>query len=141
MIMSETGITKGTRVSYTVMYGGTPGHPQLRTEYGRVTRIRPGGPRQEPRATIAVEAPRYPRAARYIKRYVRDVRPVSMVEVRRDGVLQPGGRFGTGELTADSNAAFEYILRHQGQSVDWACRYEGWSIVTIAPDGTETSDR
>lgn len=65
----------------------------------------------------------------------------SAIEVRRDGVLQPGGRFGTGDLTADSNAAFEYILRHQGQSVDWAIHYEGWSIVTIAPDGTETSDR
>jgi hypothetical protein len=70
-----------------------------------------------------------------------EVRRDGAVEVRRDGVLQPGGRFETGDLTVDSNAAFEYILRHQGMSVDWAIRYEGWSIVTIAPDGTETSDR
>jgi hypothetical protein len=58
------------------------------------------------------------------------------VEVRRDGERK--ARFETGDPRADSNAAFEYILHHQGQSVSWAVRYEGWSIVEIAPDGTET---
>ncbi len=62
--------------------------------------------------------------------------PVTAVEVRHDG--EPQKRFETGDLVADSNSAFEYVLKHQGQSVDWACRYEGWAIVTVAPDGTET---
>lgn len=62
--------------------------------------------------------------------------PVTAVEVRRDGKCQK--RFETGDLTADSDSAFEYILKHQGQSVDRACRYEGWAIVTVEPDGTET---
>jgi hypothetical protein len=65
-----------------------------------------------------------------------DSLPVTAVEARHDGKLQK--RFETGVLVADSNSAFEYIHEHQGQSVDWACRYEGWAIVTVAPDGTET---
>jgi hypothetical protein len=58
------------------------------------------------------------------------------VVVRRDGELRE--RFATGDLGADSNAAFVYILKHQPQSVSWACRYERWAIVTVTPDGTET---
>jgi hypothetical protein len=70
-----TGIAKGDRVSYTVRYGGTPGRPQTRTEFGRVTRIREEcGARQAPRATIAVETLAYPGAARYIERYTSDVK-------------------------------------------------------------------
>lgn len=49
--------------------------------------------------------------------------PCSTVEVRRDGERQ--ARFQSGDLTADLNEAFKYILKHQGQSVDWATRYEG----------------
>ena len=69
-----TSITKHDRVGYTVMYGGTPGHPQHRTEFGRVTRIRTGGSRRQPRATIAVENPE-PGSARYVERYVADLTP------------------------------------------------------------------
>jgi hypothetical protein len=67
-------ITERDRVSYTVSYGGTPGHPQHRTEFGRVTRIRVGGSRQQPRATIAVDDPK-PGSARYVERYVADLAP------------------------------------------------------------------
>jgi len=28
----------------------------------------------------------------------------------------------------DSNAAFEWLLRHQGQSVDYAIRHGGYSV-------------
>ena len=61
---------------------------------------------------------------------------ITAVEVRRDGEMK--ARFETGDLTADHNAAFKYIMKHQGMSVSWAMRYEGWSIVEIAPGGTET---
>ena len=49
-----------------------------------------------------------------------------VVEVRRDGKVQE--TFSTGDLTADQNAAWRYILKSQGMSVDWAMRYEGWSV-------------
>lgn len=63
---------KGDRVSYTVSYGGTPGNPKFRTGFGRVTRIRLAGARQQPKATIAVENPE-PGAARYVERYMADI--------------------------------------------------------------------
>jgi hypothetical protein len=66
-------VSKGDRVSYTVRYGGSPGRPQTRTEFGRVTRVRVAGARQAPRATIAVETLAYPGAARYIERYTDDL--------------------------------------------------------------------
>lgn len=64
-------MTKGDRVGYTVMYGV---HRQIeyRTEYGRITRIRPGGSRNAPQAVIAVENPQ-PGRARYVTRYVSDI--------------------------------------------------------------------
>jgi hypothetical protein len=35
------------------------------------------------------------------------------------------------------NDAFAWLLHHQGQSVDWACKYEGYSIEpVILPVGT-----
>lgn len=57
------------------------------------------------------------------------------VEVRHDryGFQES---FATGDQRADLNAAFEYILRHQGQSVSYATRYGGWDIVAVAADGT-----
>ena len=51
------------------------------------------------------------------------------VEVRRDGAVQE--KFASGDDTADHNAAFGYVLRHQPMSVDWACQYEGWAIVPV----------
>lgn len=54
------------------------------------------------------------------------------VEVRRDGVVRE--TFATGCTTNDLNAAFEYILRNQGQSVSHATRYEGWDIVGVDAD-------
>ena len=70
----STEYAKGDRVSYTVMYGLSwqAGGTDYRTEYGHVTRIQPGGPRNEPQATIAVENPQ-PGRARYVKRYVTDI--------------------------------------------------------------------
>lgn len=29
---------------------------------------------------------------------------------------------------ADSNAAFAWLLKHQSMSVDWAIKYEGWTV-------------
>lgn len=48
------------------------------------------------------------------------------VEVRRDGKVRRS--FDTGDPVKDQNAAFEWLLKAQGQSVDWALRYEGWEI-------------
>lgn len=31
------------------------------------------------------------------------------------------------------NAAFAWLQRHQPQSVDWALRYEGYSIESVEP--------
>lgn len=42
------------------------------------------------------------------------------VDVRRDGVLIA--------RCADGNAAFCWLQRETHQSVDWACRHEGWSV-------------
>lgn len=36
---------------------------------------------------------------------------------------------------ADDNAALEWILKHQGQSVSYALRWAGYSV--HGPDGTE----
>lgn len=38
----------------------------------------------------------------------------------------------------DSNAAFEWLLKHQPQSVDWAIRYEGYRIT--GSDGKELEE-
>jgi len=29
---------------------------------------------------------------------------------------------------------FKYVLDHQGMSVDWAIRYEGWAIGPVLPE-------
>lgn len=58
-------------------------------------------------------------------------------EVRHDGKTE--ARFPGEDTTRNANDAWTYILKHQAQSVDWAMRYEGWAIVEIAPDGTETT--
>lgn len=42
------------------------------------------------------------------------------VDVTRDGEVVA--------KVSDQNAAFAYILEHQGMSVDWALRYEGWGM-------------
>lgn len=36
---------------------------------------------------------------------------------------------------ADGNAAFAWLHRHQGMSVDWAIRYEGYAV--HGPDGSD----
>ena len=45
-------------------------------------------------------------------------------QVHRDG--QP-----VSPLLADRDAAFVWLLKHQGQSVDYATRYGGYAIVDI----------
>lgn len=35
----------------------------------------------------------------------------------------------------DSNAAFKWLLQHQGQSTEWAIRYEGYRV--LGPDGKD----
>lgn len=52
-----------------------------------------------------------------------------IVQVKRDGKVK--AVFDTGDETRDRNSAFEWLLKHQPQSVDWALRYEGWSIDTV----------
>jgi hypothetical protein len=42
------------------------------------------------------------------------------VVVKKDGEIQV--------VAENGNEAFRYILDHQGQSVPWACAYEGWSV-------------
>lgn len=49
------------------------------------------------------------------------------VQVRRDGKVMAE--------VEDSNAAFAWLLRHQGMSTDWAIRHEGWSVTDAS--GTE----
>jgi hypothetical protein len=49
------------------------------------------------------------------------------VQVRRDGKVMAE--------VEDSNAAFAWLLRNQGQSVDWAIKHEGWSVTDAS--GTE----
>lgn len=50
-----------------------------------------------------------------------------MVTITRDG--KPVAE------VADSNAAFKWLLQHQGQSVDWAMKYEGYRV--LGEDGEE----
>lgn len=57
----------------------------------------------------------------------------AVVEVRHDDAAKE--RFDLGDMTANLNAAFEYVLKHQGQSFDYATRYGGWTVVTIDQDG------
>lgn len=52
-----------------------------------------------------------------------------MVVVKRDGEVKQ--EFSTGDATKDHNAAFAWLLKHQGMSTDWAIRYEGWSIEEV----------
>lgn len=54
------------------------------------------------------------------------------VYVKRDGTVQK--TFSSGDDTQDSNDAFEWLLKNQPQSVDWATRYEGWEITEPAPE-------
>ena len=35
---------------------------------------------------------------------------------------------GVFKFEGTENTCFEYILKHQPQSVDWACKYEGWKV-------------
>jgi hypothetical protein len=72
-----TEYAKGDRVSYTVMYGAGPGQHRDQTEYGTVTRVKPGGARGEPQATIAVENPQ-PGRAKYVTRYVATIAPAPL---------------------------------------------------------------
>ena len=59
------------------------------------------------------------------------------VQVKRDGIVQE--TFSGGDPVQNSNAAFAWLLRHQGQSVDWAVRHEGWEITEPAPDQAEAA--
>jgi hypothetical protein len=115
-----TDITRGTRVSYTVAYGGKPGYPQLRTEFGKVTRVRPGGSRNEPRATIAVGSPR-PGSARYVERYVSDIRALGTqcVYCGATGALEP--------INPQGSQACQYVTLCQ-------LRRDGWDPVRVATD-------
>lgn len=67
------------------------------------------------------------------------------VQVKRDGAVQE--TFNSPDPVKNSNDAFAWLLKHQGQSVDHATRHEGWEITDPAPcpacgchhEGTETS--
>lgn len=48
-------------------------------------------------------------------------------QVHRDGV--PISPVFTGPKSQDT--AWVWILKHQGQSVDWAMKYEGYSIEEV----------
>lgn len=90
-------------------------------------------------------------ARRYPARFPQDAErygipmPAGTVQVRRDGIVQE--TFSDGDPVQNSNAAFIWLLRNQGQSVDWAVRHEGWEITRPAPcpdcgchhEGTKTS--
>lgn len=60
---------------------------------------------------------------------------VTRVEVQRDGKTR--ATYTEGSETDMHNAAWAYILKHQGQSVDWAMRYEGYAIVEFCDEGEE----
>ena len=42
--------------------------------------------------------------------------------VKRDGVTR---------FTGTANDCFAWLLKAQSQSIDWACKHEGWSIEPI----------
>jgi hypothetical protein len=50
-------------------------------------------------------------------------------DVRRDGKTQK--TYDSGNQTEDENSAFHWLLKHQGQSVEWALKYEGWEFAEI----------
>lgn len=55
------------------------------------------------------------------------------IEIYQDGILKhtiSGEDSGT--------KAFGWMLRNQGQSVDWALRYGGWSVKETDETGEET---
>jgi len=56
--------------------------------------------------------------------------PTLTVQVKRDG--KPLA------LVADSNAAFKWLMRHQGQSTHYAMRYGGYRVTDLA--GVELPD-
>lgn len=95
-----TEYAKGDRVSYTVMYDLRP-RTRYVTEYGHVTRVQPGGARNEPQATIAVENPQ-PGRAKYVTRYVATIAPAP--------------------LDADAKTEYHYLYRnaHEHKSPDGA---------------------
>lgn len=65
--------------------------------------------------------------------YAKPDHPVT--EVRHDREVR--ARFSSPDQVKNANDAFTFILKHQGQSVYHAVRFEGWSIVDISPDGSE----
>ena len=66
--------------------------------------------------------------------------PVPRVELRRDNkphTVAPW--FWPVEDDDDIkavNKALKRLMQVQGQSWDWAMRYEGWSVVLVSADGT-----
>ena len=44
---------------------------------------------------------------------------MSIVQVFKDGELK---------FTGTDHECWVYILKHQSQSVYWACKYEGWEM-------------
>jgi hypothetical protein len=117
----------GDRVAYTVMYGGRPGHHFTRTEYGRITRIRTGGARQEPRATIAAENPK-PGSARYVERYLSDVTSAPLPEP----VYAPGQAIEYRIASRDIQTWLPGTVQHHaGKTVQIHGRAGTWPIVLV----------
>jgi hypothetical protein len=56
------------------------------------------------------------------------------VQVKRDGEVRK--TYDSGNPAEDESAAFHWLLKHQGQSADWAIQYEGWSV-TECPSSPE----
>lgn len=59
-----------------------------------------------------------------------DAEPELPIVIKRDGKEV--------SRVADSNAAFEWLLKHQPMSIDWAILHEGYSV--HGPDGKELEE-
>lgn len=66
--------------------------------------------------------------------------PAPRVELRRDGKPYTTGTWywpiEDDDDTAACNEALKRLSHVQGQSWDWAMRYEGWSVILVSADGT-----
>ena len=58
-----------------------------------------------------------------------------VTEVRRDGEVV--ATFRNDGPTPSANQAFAWLQRHVSYSWDHACKYEGYSVVDVNPDGSE----
>lgn len=66
---------------------------------------------------------------------------MARAQVRHDGAVIHAVTQAEAGDALPANLAFEWLLHHQGQSVDYALRYGGYEIVEVFGDGSEEALR